>query len=143
VKRDPNCPACGTREIRELIDYDEYCGVPHPVDAGARASLPGEISPRELAGRLAANDDLQLIDVRAPYEWEIGRLPGARLIPLGTLTGAMGSLDATRDVVVYCKSGQRSARAAEVLRGAGFRVANLVGGILRWSDDVDPSVAKY
>jgi sulfur-carrier protein adenylyltransferase/sulfurtransferase len=143
VKRDPNCPACGTREIRELIDYDEYCGVPHPVDAGARASLPGEISPRELAGRLAANDDLQLIDVREPYEWEIGRLPGARLIPLGTLTGAMGSLDATRDVVVYCKSGQRSARAAEVLRGAGFRVANLVGGILRWSDDVDPSVAKY
>ena len=143
VKRDPNCPACGTREIRELIDYDEYCGVPHAVDAGDHASAPGEISPRELATRLAGHDDIELIDVREPYEWEIGRIPGARLIPLGTLAAAIGTLDSTRDVVVYCKSGQRSARAAEVLRGAGFRVSNLVGGILRWSDEVDPSVAKY
>src|SRR6185437_16090723 len=129
-------PACGTREIRELIDYDEYCGVPHAAGAGneAPAAMPGEITPRELARR---------IEVREPYEWEIGRIPGARLIPLGALPAATGSLDSSRDVVVYCKSGQRSGRAAEYLRGAGFRVANLVGGILRWSDEVDPGVAKY
>jgi sulfur-carrier protein adenylyltransferase/sulfurtransferase len=145
VKRDPTCPACGTREIRELIDYDEYCGVPHAPGAGdeASAAMPGEITPRELARRIEGHEDFQLIDVREPYEWEIGRIPGARLIPLGTLQAATGSLDASRDIVVYCKSGQRSGRAAEYLRGAGFRVANLVGGILRWSDEVDPGVAKY
>ena len=141
VKRDPMCPACGTREIKELIDYDEYCGVPHM--AAAAESAPGEITPRELARRIEADEDFQLIDVREPYEWQIGRIPGARLIPLGTLSAAMGTLDSSRDIVVYCKSGQRSARATEHLRGAGFRAANLVGGILRWSDDVDPSVAKY
>jgi len=145
VRRDPTCPACGTREIRELIDYDEYCGVPHAAGAGneAPAAMPGEITPRELARRIEGREDFQLIDVREPYEWEIGRIPGARLIPLGALPAATGSLDSSRDVVVYCKSGQRSGRAAEYLRGAGFRVANLVGGILRWSDEVDPGVAKY
>ncbi len=142
VQRDPTCPACGTREITELIDYDEYCGAPRDGEARNMSTVT-EITPSELAKRLAARDDFTLIDVREPYEWGIGRIAGARLIPLGTLSAAMSSLDATREVVVYCRSGVRSADAARQLTAAGFRATNLVGGILRWSDDVDPTVPKY
>ena len=142
VQRDPTCPACGTREITELIDYDEYCGVPGASSAHAMKDVP-ELTPRELAERLSAHTDFDLIDVREPYEWDIGRIPGARLIPLGDLAGAMAALDSRRDIVVYCRSGVRSADATRRLRAAGFRATNLAGGILRWSDDVDPSVPKY
>ena len=142
VQRDPTCPACGTREITELIDYDEYCGVPGASNAHAMNDVP-ELTPRELAERLSAHADLDLIDVREPYEWDIGRIPGARLIPLGDLAGAMAALDSRREIVVYCRSGVRSADATRRLRAAGFRATNLAGGILRWSDEVDPSVPKY
>jgi adenylyltransferase/sulfurtransferase len=101
------------------------------------------MTPRELAARLASGPPVELIDVREPYEWQIGRLPGARLIPLGTVPDALSSIDATRDVVVYCRSGVRSASAAQQMAAAGMRVWNLKGGILRWSDDVDPSIPKY
>jgi sulfur-carrier protein adenylyltransferase/sulfurtransferase len=140
VPRDPACPACGTREITSLIDYDEYCGNPGEIDMHDDVR---EVTPRELAERLDRKDDFELIDVREPYEWQIGQIPGARLIPLGRLAGAMSSLDSTRDIVVYCRSGVRSADATRQLQAAGFRAANLAGGILRWSDDVDPSVTKY
>jgi adenylyltransferase/sulfurtransferase len=143
VPRDPQCPACGTREITELIDYDEYCGTPGGVDPGHQMSNVPEITPRVLAERLAKHEDFDLIDVREPYEWQIARLPGARLIPLGELAGTMSSLDATREIVVYCRSGARSADATRHLRAAGFRASNLAGGILRWSDEVDPTVQKY
>jgi adenylyltransferase/sulfurtransferase len=96
-----------------------------------------------LAERLAKHEDFDLIDVREPYEWQIARLPGARLIPLGELAGTMSSLDSTREIVVYCRSGARSADATRHLRAAGFRASNLAGGILRWSDEVDPTVQKY
>jgi sulfur-carrier protein adenylyltransferase/sulfurtransferase len=149
IPRDPACPMCGTHEITELIDYDAFCGV--SVASGStdargatqREGGVGEITPRELAQRLAAGDDFDLIDVRELSEWEIGRIPGARLIPLGTLAAALPTLDREREVVVYCHSGKRSANAARQLRAAGFTVANLAGGILRWSDDVDPSVPRY
>ena len=141
VPRDPKCPACGTREIRELIDYDEYCGTPGG-EMPARNDVP-EITPTELAARLDAKEDFDLIDVREPYEWQLGRLPTARLIPLGQLPAALSTLDATRDIVVYCRSGKRSADATMELRAAGFRAVNLAGGILRWSDEVDPSIPKY
>ena len=141
VPRDPNCPACGTREIRELIDYDEYCGTPGG-EMPASNDVP-EITPTELAARLDAKEDFDLIDVREPYEWQLGRLPTARLIPLGQLPSALSSLDATRDIVVYCRSGKRSADATRELRAAGFRATNLAGGILRWSDEVDPTIPKY
>jgi sulfur-carrier protein adenylyltransferase/sulfurtransferase len=140
VPRDPACPACGTREITSLIDYDEYCGNPGEIDMHDDVR---DVTPRELAERLDRQDDFELIDVREPYEWQIGRIPGARLIPLGRLAGEMSSLDSTRDIVVYCRSGVRSADATRQLQAAGFRAANLAGGILRWSDDVDPSVIKY
>ena len=142
VPRDPACPACGTREIRGLIDYDAYCGVPG-VAVHAESDDPLEIAPHALASRIAERDDVQLIDVREPYEWEISRIEGARLIPLGELAAALPSLDATREVVVYCRSGKRSGDAARQLQGAGFRVRSLAGGILRWSDDVDPTISKY
>jgi adenylyltransferase/sulfurtransferase len=141
VPRDPNCPACGTRQIKALIDYDEYCGTPGGA-MPARNDVP-EITPTELAARLDAKEEFDLIDVREPYEWQLGRLPTARLIPLGQLPAALSTLDSTRDIVVYCRSGRRSADATMELRAAGFRAVNLAGGILRWSDEVDPSIPKY
>ncbi|MDO8502407.1 MAG: molybdopterin-synthase adenylyltransferase MoeB [Gemmatimonadaceae bacterium] len=143
LRRDPQCPACGTHEIRELIDYEAFCGVTRD---GARAPEPviRDIAPRELAERISRGDDIQLVDVREEWEWQIARLPGARLIPLSQLEDAIGSLDPSREVVLYCKSGIRSLHAAEELADAGFsRLANLSGGILRWSADVDPTVLSY
>jgi adenylyltransferase/sulfurtransferase len=143
VRKNPVCPACGTHEITELIDYDEFCGM--KPEAGSRKpenTMP-EITPLELAERLRAGD-IDLIDVREPHEWDIAHIPGARLIPLGNLPAAVPSLDRTRDIVVQCRSGARSGRAVRLLQAAGFtRVRNLAGGILRWSDDVDPRIPKY
>ena len=141
LRKDPTCPACGTHEIRELIDYDQFCGV------GASAPAVDEsddITPTELAARIRRGDDFDLIDVREPHEWSIARIPGARLIPLGTIGEAIGTLNPAREIVVHCKMGGRSAKAAKQLRDAGFtRVRNLAGGITRWSDEVDPKVPKY
>ena len=142
LRKNPNCPACGTREIRELIDYDQFCGIggdplqdPHGIP---------EITPAELAAKQARRDDFDLIDVREPHEWAIAKIPGARLVPLGTFTESLASFDSARDIVVTCKMGGRSAKAVRQLQAAGFKkVWNLAGGILRWSDDVDPSVPKY
>ena len=143
VKRDPQCPACGTRTLTALVDYDEFCGTPGgelPYDHDDVE----EITPANLAERLNSGADFDLIDVREPGEWEVAHLPTARLIPLGKLAASMGELDATRELVVMCRSGKRSADAVRRLQAAGFRrVKNLAGGILRWSDDVDPSVPKY
>jgi sulfur-carrier protein adenylyltransferase/sulfurtransferase len=142
VPRDPECPACGTRTITQLIDYDEYCGTPGGNDPHDAAGV-AELTPRELEQILNGGRDVDLIDVREPYEWEIGRLPGARLVPLGALAETMSSIDGTREIVVYCRSGKRGTDAARLLGAAGFRVSNLAGGILRWADEVDPSVPKY
>jgi adenylyltransferase/sulfurtransferase len=142
LARDPLCPACGTRELRELIDYEHFCGIGQ--EDGAHANGVAELSPSELAERIERGDDFDLIDVREPHEWNIAHLEGAQLVPLGTLDEALGSLNPAREVVLYCRSGARSSRAAATLQAAGFRrVWNLSGGILRWSDDVDPSVPKY
>jgi adenylyltransferase/sulfurtransferase len=142
VPRDPACPACGTREIKTLIDYDEYCGSPQSEATSTMKGVP-EMTPRELADALARGDDIDLIDVREPYEWRLGVLPNARLLSLGSLAGSMSSLDSRREIVVYCRSGARSANAVKALRAAGFRATNLAGGVLRWHDDVDPSLPKY
>jgi len=130
LRRDPACPACGTRTIRELIDYEQFCGV---SPAATNDALP-EITPAELAAKRARGDSFDLIDVREPHEWAIARIDGARLVPLGTLAQAMGTLDPAREIVVHCKSGARSAQAVRQLRAAGFsRALNLAGGIVRWS----------
>ena len=135
LERDPECPACGTRTLQTLIDYEAFCGI-----RGGEDAVP-EIAPHELAARFAAGERPLLLDVREPREWEMARIEGARLVPLGTLAGAIPSLDREAEIVVMCKSGVRSANAARQLRDAGFRrVLNLAGGIKRWSAAVDPRV---
>ncbi len=141
LRRDPECPACGTRGIQELIDYEAFCGIETSVSENEGIA---EIEPTTLAERLNAGDDIQLIDVREEWEWQIARLPGARLIPLGQLSSQIESIDRTRETVIYCKSGIRSMHAAYEMEDAGFkRLANLTGGILAWSRDVDPTIQRY
>jgi molybdopterin/thiamine biosynthesis adenylyltransferase/rhodanese-related sulfurtransferase len=133
LRRDPECPACGTRTITTLIDYDEFCGSAPPVPSASDAV--GEISPAELAA-LLVHGGVDLIDVREPHEWDAGHVTGARLVPLGQLGAAIATLDPEREVVVMCRSGGRGANAAAQLRAAGFtRVRNLSGGLTRWQSD--------
>jgi adenylyltransferase/sulfurtransferase len=143
VRKNPASPACGTREITKLIDYEAFCGIPQAAAAMKQEGPMPEITPVELAERLRAGD-VDLIDVREPNEWEIARIPGARLIPMGEFPEAAAELDRSHDIVVQCRSGVRSGKVVRQLQEAGFtRVWNLAGGILRWSDDVDPKVPKY
>jgi molybdopterin/thiamine biosynthesis adenylyltransferase/rhodanese-related sulfurtransferase len=142
IRKDPACPLCGPRStIRGLADYEALCGAPDRP--GGDAAEDREVTARQLKSRLDAGDDVVLLDVREPFEYEIGRL-GATLIPLAELPGRASDLDATRDTVVYCHSGARSAAAADFLRRAGFeRVWSLRGGLLAWADEVDPAFPKY
>ena len=142
IRRDPECPACGTREITELLDYDELCGT---ASSGvAPADAVREIQPAQLAQRLERGEKLEIIDVREPYEWEIGHIPGARLVPLDRIAEEIPRLDKRRETILYCKVGARSAYAAQQLARAGVAdVRNLAGGILRWIDDVDPTMPRY
>jgi molybdopterin/thiamine biosynthesis adenylyltransferase/rhodanese-related sulfurtransferase len=143
VSRNPDCPACGTRSITELIDYDEFCGS-RGEDSPVDISAVHDITPTELAERLKRGDDFDLLDVREHFEIAIAVLPGATVIPLGELPDSLDRLDRAREIVVMCRSGKRSSDAVRQLQAAGFsRVKNLAGGILRWSDDVDPTVPKY
>jgi rhodanese-related sulfurtransferase len=141
LRKDPRCPACGTRELKALVDYEQFCGIRGQPDE--TEGVP-TITPKELEARLRRGDALDLVDVREPHEWDICRIDGARLAPLSSFADALRTLDSARDVVLYCKMGARSARALRQLQAAGFkRVWNLAGGILRWSEDVDPSVPRY
>ena len=142
VRRDPACPACGTREITTLIDYERFCGVPEGREAIAEEPL--EIGPDELAARSRAGTAPDLLDVREPWEHDIANIPGARLVPMEQLESALGTLDPDRELVVYCHHGIRSRAAAERLRAGGIRRArSLAGGIERWSRDVDPATPRY
>ena len=144
LRRDPRCPACGTRELRELIDYEEFCGGGTRDSHHASDDDIEEISAGELAERMRREEEIELIDVREPWEHAYARIPGARLLPLGALQEWIGSLDPSREYVVQCHHGVRSQHAAEMLRAAGFRrVRNLTGGIAAWSADVDPTVPTY
>jgi adenylyltransferase/sulfurtransferase len=134
---------CGEHPtVTKLIDYEEFCGI-RGEEAPAPATQVPEISPRELKARLDQRDDLFILDVREPHEYQICNLNG-HLIPLGELPRRVHELDSSREIVAHCRSGKRSAEAVEFLRKAGFRkIWNLKGGILAWSDEVDPSVPKY
>jgi adenylyltransferase/sulfurtransferase len=148
LRKDPDCPVCGPRAtIKELIDYEEFCGLRPPAATPAQEEKPQmeEITATELKQRLERGDDLQIIDVREPHEYQIARLEQATLIPLGQVVGRMSEIDPQRETVVHCKLGGRSAKAIEALKGAGFagRLVNLKGGITAWSNEVDPSVPKY
>ena len=141
LQRDPECRACGTREITTLIDYEEFCGM---KANGAEPEDDFDMTPRELAERLRRGDDIDVIDVREPHEWRLARIDGARLVPLGTIPSALSTLDPAREIAVLCHHGGRSARAVHFLRERGFsRARNVAGGIDRWSLEVDPGVARY
>jgi len=143
LRRDPECPACGTRELKALIDYDEFCGTRRNESVSLHAGVR-ELAPLELATRMRRADPLDVIDVREPYEWRIARIEGARMIPLGRIGAAVGDLPRDREIVLYCHHGVRSRAAAEFLASQGFDgVWNLSGGIDRWSAEVDPTVPTY
>jgi sulfur-carrier protein adenylyltransferase/sulfurtransferase len=144
LRKNPDCPVCGKNPtVTKLIDYDQFCGIapaapPTPIQNG----IP-QISAIELKRRLDAGEDIFVLDVREPHEYQIANL-GAKLIPLGDLPARIGELDSSREIVVHCKSGGRSQKASEFLAQNGFKnVQNLAGGINGWSTDVDPKIAKY
>jgi molybdopterin/thiamine biosynthesis adenylyltransferase/rhodanese-related sulfurtransferase len=143
LKKNPDCPLCGTnRTITKLIDYEEFCGI-RGEEAPAVVTTVPEITPRELKQRLDRGDDIFILDVREPHEYQICNINGY-LLPLGDLPRRVNELDSSREIVAQCRSGKRSADAVEFLRKAGFRkIWNLKGGILAWSDEVDPSMPKY
>lgn len=145
LKKHPRCRICSeSPEITELIDYEAFCGAPGHERAEARLPEAWEIEPQELAGRLQRNEPLRLIDVREPHELEISRIDRAELIPLGELASRLHELDSAQDIVLFCKSGTRSARALELLAGAGFRkVKHLRGGINAWAEQIDPEQPIY
>lgn len=144
LRRDPACPVCGDHPtIRELIDYHQFCGVPRQAGTQAGPS-EGQMDVIELKQKIDRGDRFTLVDVREPHEYQIGRIPGSQLIPLGELPKRVGELNPADEIVVHCKSGGRSAKAVEFLTKSGFtKVSNLAGGITAWSDKVDPSVPKY
>ncbi|MGB6875905.1 MAG: molybdopterin-synthase adenylyltransferase MoeB [Candidatus Acidiferrales bacterium] len=143
LRRNPGCPVCGEhRTITKLIDYAEFCGIRGEETETKSLDIP-EITPKELKARLDRGDDIYILDVREPHEYQICNLQG-HLIPLGDLPKRMSELDSSREIVAHCRSGKRSADAVQFLSKAGFRkIWNLKGGILAWSDEVDPSVPKY
>jgi len=145
LRKDPKCPVCGENPtIKELIDYEVFCGIGAPQATAAEEKLD-EISAIELNARRLRGDNIQIIDVREPHEFEIARIPGTRLIPLNQVVGRMNEIDSEVDTIVHCKGGVRSAKAIEALKRAGFtgKLINLKGGITAWAEDVDPRVAKY
>jgi sulfur-carrier protein adenylyltransferase/sulfurtransferase len=142
LRKNPDCPLCGERPtIKELIDYEEFCGLNLPVEE----TVLEEITATELNELIVNNPEAQVIDVREPHEYEIARIPRAKLIPLGQIVSRAGEIDSSRAAILHCKGGVRSAKAIADLRANGFtgRLINLKGGITAWSDEVDSSVPKY
>jgi adenylyltransferase/sulfurtransferase len=159
LRKNPDCPVCGTNPtVTALIDYDQFCGVPKPASVGplevaqnkAVSDLPivdgiPQISVEALKKKLDAKEDIFVLDVREPHEYPIANL-GAPLIPVGSLEGRIAELAAEKnsEIIVHCRSGARSQKAALILKNAGFtNVSNLTGGILAWADKIDPSMPKY
>lgn len=143
LKKNPDCPLCGENPtIKELVDYEEFCGLKAPAND---SPVLEEITAKELNNWFQGQIDFQLIDVREPFESEIARIPNAKLVPLGEVVNRICEIDKEKVTVVHCKGGVRSAKAIGYLKEAGFKgkLINLKGGIGAWSDEVDPSVAKY
>jgi len=158
LRKNPNCPACGTHELKELIDYDQFCGIEKPTSVGplevAQHAAVGDtqvqdgipqVSVETLKAKLDSGDEFLLLDVREPHEYQIAQI-GGKLIPLGSVGQRLGEIAEYKDkeVLVHCRSGARSQKAALELKAAGFtNVSNVAGGILAWADRIDNSVAKY
>ncbi len=158
LRKNPSCPACGTHEIKQLIDYDQFCGIEKPTEQGPLevssfgkvADLPvvdgiPQLSVEQLKQRIDAGDKPFILDVREPHEYQIVNL-GAPLIPVGQLPQRLNEIPVGKDeeIVVHCKSGGRSQNASLALKQAGFtNVKNLAGGITAWADKIDKSLPKY
>jgi adenylyltransferase/sulfurtransferase len=145
LRKNPGCRVCGENpSVTDLIDYDQFCGVPgHEVESGS-AGEQWDITPQELAIKLKAGVPLKLVDVREPHELEISHLEGSQIIPLGLLASRLSELDPSDEIVLICKAGVRSTRALHILLGAGFRkLHNLKGGMNAWAKDIDPSLPIY
>src|SRR5215211_7051940 len=143
LRKDPSCPVCGENPtVTELIDYQEFCGIPQAQAQEAVDEVP-EITVKELKEKLDNGEGISVLDVREPYEYEVANI-GARLIPLGELPERLVELDKDENFAVHCKTGGRSARAVKLMQEAGFQnVYNVKGGITAWSEEIDPSVPKY
>jgi adenylyltransferase/sulfurtransferase len=145
LRKSPDCPICGDNpSIHSLIDYHEFCGVPHPDEIKEEPLASDEISVSQLRDRFAAGTETVLIDVREPSEYQIARIGGSKLIPLGEIPVRYGEVPRDGDVVVHCKMGGRSRQAVDFLKTKGYtNVKNLSGGIDAWSRQIDPSVPTY
>lgn len=149
LRKNPQCPVCGEHPtITELIDYEQFCGVPghDRSEYGGDEDLgpEWEITPRELKARLDAGEPITIVDVREPHEWDISHIEGARLIPKGALAERLGELNTAEEIILQCKTGGRSAQALKFLRSVGYRkLRNLKGGINAWAREVDPEVPIY
>jgi len=146
LRKNPKCPVCGEQPtVTALIDYEEFCGVPaHDRENGSGLASEWEITPQELKTRLDRGERIVIVDVREPHEWDIAHIEGARLMPLGSLAERVHELDSADEIVLHCKTGVRSARALEFLRGIGFRkLKNLKGGINAWAREVDLRLPTY
>jgi adenylyltransferase/sulfurtransferase len=159
LRKNPACPMCGTHEIKELIDYDQFCGIERPASATGPLEVTQDqltakskdidgipqITVFDLKRKQDAHEDFFLLDVREPHEVPIASL-NAPLIPVGSLESRLGEIPVTKDaeIVIHCRSGARSQKAALILKQHGFtNVQNLAGGILDWADKIDPSMPKY
>jgi adenylyltransferase/sulfurtransferase len=148
LRKNPECPICGDhRTITELIDYQQFCGIPqHKPEPSVTTTdaMTADIEPTEVKVKQDRGDRFVLVDVREPHEFRIARIPGSILIPLGDVPKRLGELDKNAEIVMHCKMGGRSAKAVDILKQSGFtKVRNMKGGILAWSDKVDPTVPKY
>jgi adenylyltransferase/sulfurtransferase len=148
LRKDPDCPVCGTHPtVTKLIDYEQFCGI-HPEPQAAQATGASvnewEITPVDLKRQMDAGDTPFILDVREPNEYQINRIAGSTLIPLGELPRRYAELPRDREIVAQCKVGARSAKARDFLKSVGFtKVKNLRGGIVEWIDKVDPTQPKY
>lgn len=141
LRKNPDCPVCGKNPtVKSLIDYEAFCGLKTEKPMTASKN---EMSVEDLKAKLDAKDGFVLLDVREPHEYEIAKIPGSKLIPLGTLPEHLDELDKSKEIVVHCKMGGRSARACDILRSKGFTAINVAGGINAWSERIDPTVPTY
>jgi adenylyltransferase/sulfurtransferase len=145
LNKNPECKVCGTNpEITELIDYEDFCGIPARDHDQGSAGEGWDITAKELSEQIQSGEKIRLIDVREPHEQEISNLEGSELIPLGQFAARLSEMDSAEDIVLYCKAGTRSTRALEILASAGFeKVKNLKGGINAWAIDIDQSLPIY
>ncbi|MEI9967803.1 MAG: molybdopterin-synthase adenylyltransferase MoeB [Terracidiphilus sp.] len=145
LRKNPDCPVCGTHPtVTKLIDYEQFCGIrPETKEEQTMKNGIPQLSVKDLKKRMAAGENLFILDVREPFEYQIANI-GGKLIPQNEVPQRLAEIDRDREIIVQCKSGGRSQRIAEFLKQSGYpKVANVSGGILAWSDQIDPSVPKY